>query len=691
MTQLQDTTLCVRPANGRPPAFWARVGRVLFAVTGPTGFPVCELLSILTPFLTAAGEADWRITLLASAVPSHLDGFAEATELRLFPATHVISRRHPDRSVWFELEGMTALIAPASRAATLYFPSPEHPEAPRFGALVVVEILRHEQIHLVHAAAVEIDGGATLLIAPSGGGKSTLACAWAASRTARLMADDRCFLWRKGEEIVCQGICTSVGLCRASEQILSRIGHDLSRNRAPGSPQEKILYDAEAEFGPIHRLPTPVKTVVWLTPDLAPDHPTSMTTASKIHPTLLRGSLYLGEPEVMRLHLSLIADLLNRARLLAAPSRPHYPQILDLLNRTLGGELPSAPRRPKRPHPDIAAMPAAQCALQLDAVLLGARMPEPLPRYREEHWRPLLKLAEYHGLLATLGFELGRQGQLANLPEGLRHVATAAVRTSEAGRMLHTTMLRSIAGRLDHAGIRWCVMKGPAIAERFFDPPAARPYSDLDIIVPPDRRQQAAEALSPLGFEASDINHRLKNPANRGEWVLIAHEPIRYTVELHWDYITGGSLRRFVSCDLTQVIERRVLVNVEGVTFPMTSVADQLLSCCLHATYGHGLGSLRHLLDIALIWRKCSAEERRMALDQAVALGVTGAVVLSLRRAEALFPSGGKPNEKGRPSAGFRLAIARLVMPQDATIRPWTRPNRLRGRLLRVAFRQRWI
>lgn len=690
MTAMHSRELGPDQAKEETPLLKASIGRVNVVVTGPAGFPAHEIFSILTPFLAPTGDACWQVNVTTSVVSRPRAGSSRISELALFPATRVLSSQHPDGSVCFEAGGMTALIVPAPRTATLGFPDPGNSDASRFGALAIIEILRHEHIHLVHAAAVEVDGSAVLITGSSGSGKSTLAVAWAASGTARFMADDRCFLWRDGKLVLCQGVAMPFGLYRVSEQILSRMGHHLTHHRAPGM-DEKILYDAQAEFGAVERRPLPVKAVVALTSSLAPDHAVKNAAAGLIHQDLLRGGLYVGEPDVMKNHLDMISCLMEQADLFAAPGRAYYPQILDSLNRTLGRNRRRAPKRTVRPHPVLAAAGARRVARQLAALIAGDKISSPLLEFREMNWRPLLKLAEHHGLLATLGFELRHRNLITNLPEGLQHVVNSAMRTAEAGRLLHLTMLRRIAKQLDDAGIRWCVMKGPAIAERCFSPPAARPYSDLDIIVPFDMRQQVAHALGTLGFTASELNGRLKNAENRGEWVLIVHEPTRYTLELHWDFITGGSLRRFVTCDLAPVLERTEMVGVDGFRVPMTCLADQFVSCCVHATYGHGLASLRHLWDIAVTWQKCSGTEQQEALLTAARLGISGAVDFSMQRAETIFPDQTRQTKLATHSMKLRLALARLCLPGDATIRPWTRPNRLRAKLFRTALRQRWL
>jgi hypothetical protein len=44
--------------------------------------------------------------------------------------------------------------------------------------------------------------------------------------------------------------------------------------------------------------------------------------------------------------------------------------------------------------------------------------------------------------------------------------------------------LRLVRDALDAAGVRWLVVKGPVISDRYYEAPGLRAYTDLDLVVP---------------------------------------------------------------------------------------------------------------------------------------------------------------------------------------------------------------
>src|SRR6185436_6028161 len=71
---------------------------------------------------------------------------------------------------------------------------------------------------------------------------------------------------------------------------------------------------------------------------------------------------------------------------------------------------------------------------------------------------------------------------------------------------LHAAMLRTelaaVEPLLEEAcGAPPILIKGPAVADRYYPSWQLRPFADLDLLVPADRLRIAAKALSARGFE----------------------------------------------------------------------------------------------------------------------------------------------------------------------------------------------
>src|SRR4029453_10505026 len=68
----------------------------------------------------------------------------------------------------------------------------------------------------------------------------------------------------------------------------------------------------------------------------------------------------------------------------------------------------------------------------------------------------------------------------------------------------HHLVVRGVLSRvgavLDAAGIPWLVFKGPVLSSSVYCDPGMRRYSDLDILVPPDRFPDAVIAMEAAGF-----------------------------------------------------------------------------------------------------------------------------------------------------------------------------------------------
>lgn len=647
---------------------------------------------MLTPFLQPEPKNDaWSVSVSLRSSSWLTEAKGPFTRLVIYPSTSIEVWRDRNTVILGQRKGTSARLDLRTRTAEIWLQRAIDNDSVKIASTIFIEILRLEGIYLFHCAAVEYKGKAVLLAAPSGGGKTTLACAWASIGNGSLMADDRCLMVRRKGQILCQGILSPVGLFSESERILSRLGCYLSQRRRPGQ-KDKLLYDAVKQGWRVQHQLFPIQAVVLLSPQLSPDAAPIRAAPSDLYEYLLRGSVYAGSPDIMQRQLDLAMSLVENFPLIRVSSRPKYPKVINELEHVIGGRRTRRPRPPGGPSPPILRRKAADVATRdLCNLLLEDQSIDEGVASDDDYWKPVLKIAEYHGLLPLLGHRLSSVGLLSSLSEGLRHVVKSSMETAQAGRLLHLHMIKQIHRRLSDINVPWCVMKGPAIAERAYNPPAARPYSDLDIIVPQTSKDIVQKAFLQLGFEPSEINSSLKRPDNRGEFVLVAHDPSRYVVEIHWDYVTGGSLRRFVSCDLEPVLERRTTLQVNGLKFPVTGIPDQMIGCCVHSAYAHQWNSLRQLLDIILIYRMMEDDDFTTARQIAGEWGVLNAVCVSILRAGQFF--GTLPELFCRPSFPQALMnrALRMVASDDMTIRPWLRASRYRSRLARTMLRMRYV
>jgi hypothetical protein len=122
------------------------------------------------------------------------------------------------------------------------------------------------------------------------------------------------------------------------------------------------------------------------------------------------------------------------------------------------------------------------------------------------------------------------------------------------------------------------VLKGPAIADRFYTDPHLRSFADLDLLVPRERLGDAVAALEKLGYRER-VELREGFGATHGHDVHMARAigRQRADVELHWrvgDDALGEALSHGALADAS--------VAAEGAVYRYPSPGDQLLVCAMH-------------------------------------------------------------------------------------------------------------
>lgn len=113
---------------------------------------------------------------------------------------------------------------------------------------------------------------------------------------------------------------------------------------------------------------------------------------------------------------------------------------------------------------------------------------------------------------------------------------------AEALYAVQEKALREIDAALQGGGVDYVVIKGAANRLLLFENPAIRACHDIDILVCPAQRVDAAEALVRIGFVADiDVNNISR------ELVLTRHV---VNVDLHWGILREGRLRADLSGDM---------------------------------------------------------------------------------------------------------------------------------------------
>lgn len=205
---------------------------------------------------------------------------------------------------------------------------------------------------------------------------------------------------------------------------------------------------------------------------------------------------------------------------------------------------------------------------------------------------------------------------------------------------------RAVVAALVDCGVPVVVLKGGHTAHSYFPEPAARPASDLDLLVERDSSAQAEVALARAGLECAARRKRESSWIHQGSaleprsiWMAHADDP--WSVDLHssldFSASPGASLVRFDSAEPIETSEPWVLDDAAGVLGqPLL-----LLHLAVHASGGlHSLTLLR-VVEIVLVVREDVAAQR-LSWDELLHVGAItkalGAAYPALSMAEKLAP-----------------------------------------------------
>lgn len=242
---------------------------------------------------------------------------------------------------------------------------------------------------------------------------------------------------------------------------------------------------------------------------------------------------------------------------------------------------------------------------------------------------------------------------------------------------------------LETAGIRSILIKGPAIARRFYDPPLLRTYGDCDLLVDPAQFHRAEAILGELGYTDIEAGRRrLERTQHASTWLRQAS--IAACVDLHrtlpWCDAEPGEVWNALS-DQTEAL------TVGGHDVEVLDQARQILVMAGHAAQHDFDG--KTLQDLERAAAVASVESWDEAIAVARRVGALSALLAAFRRCPAcaaLIPRLGEPTLEpraaprlvGRPPLApglLRLSetqgadrlrlLASKLAPSPALIRDW--------------------
>jgi hypothetical protein len=206
----------------------------------------------------------------------------------------------------------------------------------------------------------------------------------------------------------------------------------------------------------------------------------------------------------------------------------------------------------------------------------------------------LLAVAQAHRVLGVVHRRLVDAG--VDLP---RPWAARFQRYRSSAALAQLASYRTIAGIVDAVSLPLLVVKGPVLGAVWYGDPSVRRFSDVDVLV---RRRDFPVVLDQLlaaGFAERSQNWRGFLDHEVAE-IPLAHEAA--TVDLHWDLVAIGSIRREFVWDMESLFARAESVRLGPEHVLTLDPADTLLHLCVNGGLD-GARMLSRLVDIDVVAR----------------------------------------------------------------------------------------
>lgn len=264
-----------------------------------------------------------------------------------------------------------------------------------------------------------------------------------------------------------------------------------------------------------------------------------------------------------------------------------------------------------------------------------------LSLFRQVSWQNFLATTS-DDLYPYLAFRLESFTECIDKAAKLEQLFRARQHTAVRNLRLRYELGRVI-GALRHAGIPALALKGIVLAYTIYPDSSLRPMSDLDLLVPPGKRERALEVLQELGFEYPEIGMNRDHCWRLGPEQEFAPglglRDARILVEVHSQLECSEPV---LPIPIQEFWTRSVDVDLNGLRVRTLSPEDSLFHLCLHQSRSHLFEKgLLPLIDVGLLidshkewhWSRIAAKSIRcgcaawMYLTLRTARDLTGASV----------------------------------------------------------------
>lgn len=319
-----------------------------------------------------------------------------------------------------------------------------------------------------------------------------------------------------------------------------------------------------------------------------------------------------------------------------------------------------------------------------------------LPRLRPPQWEALLSCARRNAVLAYVAERAVRAGVIERLPEvPAQHLLSARTSAARLGQLARWELDR-VRRVLEPAGIPLLALKGVAYLLRGMPHATTRLLSDIDVMVPRERIDEAERALLEAGWQAT-----IDDPYDQHYYRAWSHElpPLLYpgrllAVDVHHTICPPVSRLR--------PDPRRFWADAETIAdagVQVLSPVDSVLHAAVHLFFDSDFdGRFRDLIDLQemllafgdddALWTRLVARAREQGLGRPLYYAL---VALQRVLATPVPPAVRREAESFSPPAPVAQWMNRTLADLLAPIDPERWPPAHRGRQWLLYVRSHWL
>jgi hypothetical protein len=278
-------------------------------------------------------------------------------------------------------------------------------------------------------------------------------------------------------------------------------------------------------------------------------------------------------------------------------------------------------------------------------------------------WQYLLDLAESHGIVPLIAYNLLAIGLTTQIPQSYMERLKQLYNYNLYRNIILSDELTKVLSAFSQNNIPVIVLKGTVLAEQLYGNPGLRTVGDIDIMVQPDNLPSARSVLSNLGYQKSVSEQTWVHPFH--EEPYIKKTRFMSVVELHWDIDDP----RLAAVPQYQIWHRAQQVEIHGSKAMVLSPEDTLLYLSNNFIKQDNQ-VLKSLCDIdALLKKYESSLDWEYIVASARSRGIRTSVYCSLKLAKDFLRTSGTETATAilKPSA-FRLGLVNTLFNRNAFI-----------------------